>query len=86
MRSIYRIGMIDGQSNLICVEANIDDVKRLIDSNKWLEINDNTSILTDKIVSIECIARVNENGEANILRDDEYTIKQLNKYLKSIVK
>lgn len=86
MKNIYRINTVDGQSNLICEEANMKAIQEFIENNKWMSIDSNTSISTDKIVSIECIATVDEDGKESLLRTDEYTIKQLNKYLKSIIK
>lgn len=86
MKNIYRINTVDGQSNLICEEANMKAIQEFIENNKWMSIDSNTSISTDKVVSIECIATVDEDGKESLLRTDEYTIKQLNKYLKSIIK
>lgn len=86
MKNIYRINTVDGQSNLICEEYNMKAIQEFIDNNKWMNIDSNTSISTDKVVSIECIATVDEDGKESLLRTDEYTIKQLNKYLKSIIK
>lgn len=86
MKNIYRINTVDGQSNLICEEYNMKAIQEFIDNNKWMSIDSNTSISTDKVVSIECIATVDEDGKESLLRTDEYTIKQLNKYLKSIIK
>lgn len=86
MKNIYRINTVDGQSNLICEEDNMKAIQEFIDNNKWMSIDSNTSISTDKVVSIECIATVDEDGKERLLRTDEYTIKQLNKYLKSIIK
>lgn len=86
MKNIYRINTVDGQSNLICEEANMKAIQEFIENNKWMSIDSNTSISTDKIVSIECIATVDGDGKESLLRTDEYTIKQLHKYLKSIIK
>lgn len=86
MKNIYRINTVDGQSNLICEEDNMKAIQEFIDNNKWMSIDNNTSISTDKVVSIECIATVDEDGKESLLRTDEYTIKQINKYLKSIIK
>ena len=86
MKSIYRINTVEGQSNLICVEADMKDIQQYINENKWIKIDDNTSLLTNKIVTIECIARVHEDGASSILRLDEYTLNQLNRYLKNVLK
>ena len=86
MAYIYRISMSDGQEHIKHYEdVDIKELHEYIEHMRWISINEYLSISTHHIVSIECIAASNK-GIATILRDDEHSIKQLNKYLKSIKK
>lgn len=86
MAYIYRISMSDGQEHIKHYEdIDIKELHEYIEHMRWISINEYLSISTHHIVSIECIAASNK-GIATILRDDEHSIKQLNKYLKSIKK
>ena len=66
MKNIYRINTVDGQSNLICEEDNMRAIQEFIDNNKWMSIDSSTFISTDKVVSIECIATVDEDGKESL--------------------
>lgn len=86
MAYIYRISMSDGQEHIKHYEGiDIKELCEYIEHMRWISINEHLSIATHHIVSIECIATSNK-GIATILRDDEHTIRQLNKYLKDIKK
>ncbi len=85
MTYIYRLCLGDGQEHLKSYEVDIEEVTEFLQHIKWIRINDNLIVSTNHIVSIECIATSN-NGISMLLKEDEYTIKQLNKHLKSIIK
>lgn len=85
MKYIYRFGLSDGQEHLKSYELDKKELQEFLQHLRWISINDNLMVATNHIVSIECIA-TSTAGVAMMLRDDEYTIKQLNKYLKGIVK
>lgn len=85
MTYIYRLCLSDGQEHLKSYEVDMEELTEFLQHIKWIRINDNLIVSTNHIVSIECIATSN-NGISMLLRDDDYTIKQLNKHLKSIIK
>lgn len=85
MKHIYRISLSDGQEHIKHYDGiNKKELQEYLQNMRWISINDNLTVSTNHIVSVECIATLDEDGKGSILRTDEYTIKQLNKYLKSI--
>lgn len=85
MKYIYRFSLSDGQEHLKSYELDKKELQEFLQHVRWISMNDNLTVSTSHIVSIELIA-TSSAGVSMILKDDEYTIKQLNKYLKGIIK